>query len=1045
MKKILLFLTVVMINASLTLAQTVQVSGTVKDAQEGTPMPGVFVSVRGTTLGTITLADGRYTLAVPAGTQTLVFSFVGYRTQEIQIAGRTVIDVALQQDVFNVEEVVVVAYGTQQKRDVAGAIASVKGEALAKMPVQSFDQALQGKASGVSITIPNGVLNNPPVIRIRGVNSISSSSYPLIVVDGVPVFTGDIGNSAAANTLADINPSDIASVEILKDASATAIYGSRAANGVIMITTKKGQQGQVKVTYDGSIGYMQPYHIFEVMNTEQYIALKNLAQENAGTPVANRFKTSLDANGKVIDTNWADYIYQTGFQQNHAITVSGATSRTSYFLSLGYSDVEGMVRQNYYTRTNARLNLEHKVNDYVTLGANISYINNYNFAPNTGSLPGQGFNTAGAGRLAFVTAPIVSPYNNDGTYNIASNNQIGRMGNVEQVGFYNPVPIFDKNKNSVENDRLLGTVFLAIEPIKGLQLKSVYGVDNILSERIVFQTPIHGDGFSNGGGAYNDFDRRNRWSWTNTVSYNKSLFDKVNVGLLLGSEEQYTTYDGWGGDRIGVTDVFFETYQGSWATPQQPTNGGQTENYFVSFFGRMTLNYDRKYFVEVSGRRDGFSGLAAGRKYGNFGGASVMWNISNESFVKNSSLASMISDLRLKASYGRVGNISGVGDFASLFLYGAGTYNGAATLAFNQAGNADLEWEASDKYDVGLAFGILKDRLQFDINYYYNNVNGLILDVPQAPSKGIPGNTIPQNIGSMYNTGFDISLTSYNISKPNFQWSTTLNFNTLKNEVTALAPGVDFLTGATSGLETANRTLVGYQIGTIWGVQTAGVDPTTGRRIFVKADGTKVTYDHSSAVADRWRKLSDGTVTTGISYSADSKALGNALPKFYGGIDNNLSYRGIDLSLGLTYAMGFYVYNGSKAGLRDQRFWNNSVEVYKKAWRQPGDITDIPKPVYGDNVSNGSTMPASQNVEKGDYMKVRNIALGYTIKHKYLNTVGIRSVRLSAQVFNAFVITKYTGSDPEISSNGNSNLAPGVDRNSVPQARTYTMGLNLVF
>lgn len=1045
MKKILILFSLLILTAAMAIGQTVLVTGTVTSSDDGLELPGVFVTVKGTTLGAITGPDGKYSLQVPADARTLMFSFMGYVTQEQAIEGRNRIDVVMKQDMFNVEEVVVVAYGTQQKRDVAGAISTVKGSDIAMMPVQSFDQALQGKASGVNITLPNGVLNNPAVIRVRGVNSISASSYPLVVVDGVPVYTGDIGNSAAANTLADINPSDIASIEILKDASATAIYGSRAASGVMIITTKKGTQGQVKVTYDLSVGWMQPYHIFEVMNAEQYIAHKNLAQENAGTPVANRFKLSTDADGNTIDTDWADYVYQTGFQQNHAITVSGATSSTSYFLSLGYSDVEGMVRQNYYTRMNARMNLEHKINDYVSLGANISYINNYNFAPNTGSLPGQGFNTAGAGRLAFVTAPIVGPYNNDGTYNIASNNQIGRMGNLEQVGFYNPVPIFDLNTNSSENDRLLGNIFLSITPLKGLQFRSSFGLDDILSESIVFQTPVHGDGFANGGGAYNDFVRRSRWNWTNTLNYKKTFLSDLNFDVLLGTEEQYTVNDGWGGDRIGVTDIFFETYQGSWATPQQPSNFGQGENYFISYFGRLAFNYKKRYYAEFSGRRDGFSGLAEGNKYGNFGGASLMWNISNESFVENTELADLITDLRLKASYGRVGNISGVGDFASLFLYGAGVYNGAPTLAFTQAGNADLQWETSDKFDVGIGFGILNDRLQFDINYYYNNIDGLILNVPQAPSKGIPGNTIPQNIGSMFNTGVDISVTSYNINKTNFRWTSTLNFNTLKNEVTALAPGVDFLTGATSGLETANRTLVGYQIGTIWGVETAGVDPATGRRIFVKADGTKVTYNHAEAVANRWRLLSDGSVTTAVSYSADSKALGNALPKFYGGFDNNFNYKGIDLLIGLTYAFDFYVYNGSKAGLRDQRFWNNSVEVYETAWKAPGDITDIPRPVYGDNVSNGSTMPASQNVERGDYLKIRSLSLGYTFKNDALNTVGIKSARLSAQIFNAYVFTKYTGSDPEISTNGNDNLAPGVDRNSVPQARTYTFGLNLVF
>lgn len=1044
MKKFLMIFSLFLIAGALALAQTVQISGTVTSSEDGLPLPGVAVTVRGTTLGVSTNASGLYVISVPVTATTLSFQFIGYKTLEVPIAGQTTINVKLEQDLFAVDEVVVVAYGVQQRRDVSGSISSVRGDNIRLMPVQSFDQALQGKASGVIITMPNGVLNNPPVIRVRGFNSISGSSYPLIVVDGVPIWTGDISQTAAAaNTLADINPNDIASIDILKDASATAIYGSRAANGVMIITTKRGAKGAAKVTYDGSFGYTQPYRLFEVMNAAQYIEHKTLALTNAG--LAPRFFLSQDANGNDIDTKWSDYVYQTGFQHNHSLSVSGATEATSYFLSIGYSDMEGMIQKNTYNRTNARLNLDHKVNKYLSMGANISIINNYNAAPNTGSIPGAGFNTAGAARLAFVTAPIVGPYNNDGTYNINTTlNQIGRGPNLDQVGFNNPVVIFDKNKFSSESDRLLGTVYFNLEPIKGLVLRTAFGVDNIQTENISFQTPIHGDGVTNYGNASNSFDRRNRWNWTNTISYSTTLLEKANIALLAGFEEQYTTREGWGGSRSGVADLFFETYQGSWTVANQPGGLVQTENYFLSYFGRFNFNWDRKYYFEFSGRRDGYSGLAAGKKFGNFGGASAMWNVSREEFVANSILADYISDLRLKASYGRVGNNSGIDDFGSLFLYSAGVYAGTPTLFFSQAGNADLRWEASNKYDVGIAFGLLGDRLQFGIDWYYNDINDLILNVPQAPSKGIPGNSIPQNIGRMLNTGVDLTLTTYNITTPDFKWTTTLNFSTLKNEVTELAPGIDDIPGATSGLETTNRTLIGYPIGMIYGVETAGVDPQTGRRIFINGSGQKVFYNHASPVADRW-KLEDGTNTDAISLVNSGKPLGSAIPKFFGGIDNNFSYRNFDMVVGLTYALDFYVYNGSKAGLRDQRFWNNSVEVYNTAWKQPGDITDIPRPVYGDNISNGSSMVQSQNVERGDYLKVRSLGLGYTIKSNVLSNIGISNVRIYSQLFNAFVFTKYTGTDPEVSTNGNANLTPGVDRNSAPQARTYSFGINLSF
>jgi len=318
------------------MSQTVQITGTVKSSEDELALPGVNVTVKGTTIGAITGTDGKYVLSVPASAQSLVFSFIGFVTQEVPIQGKTTVDAVLRQDLYNVEEVVVIAYGTQQKREITGSVASVKGDAIKTVPVQSFDQALQGKAAGVNITLPNGVLNNPPVIRIRGFNSISGSSSPLIIVDGVAIATGNFGGNAITNALADINPADIASMDILKDASATALYGSRAANGVILITTKRGSGAKTKVTYDGYVGLTEPYNLFEMMNAEQYIEHKNKAWENLLGSTAPNLTLINDENGNPLDTRWSDEVYRKGFQQNHAVTISGSTPTTNYFISVGY-------------------------------------------------------------------------------------------------------------------------------------------------------------------------------------------------------------------------------------------------------------------------------------------------------------------------------------------------------------------------------------------------------------------------------------------------------------------------------------------------------------------------------------------------------------------------------------------------------------------------------------------------------------------------------------------------------------------------------------
>jgi TonB-linked SusC/RagA family outer membrane protein len=1038
MKKILMLFSLLLVTSYLVMAQTTLVTGTVNSSEDGSALPGVFVTVKGTTLGTITGPDGKYSLQVPTTARTLVFSFVGYVTQEQEVAGRNSIDVVLQLDLFNVDEVVVVAYGTQQKRDVAGAISTVDGGEIAKMNLQSFDQALAGKAAGVSITLPNGVLNNPPVIRIRGFNSITSSSNPLVVVDGVPVFTGNIGGTAIQNSLADINPSDIESMEILKDASATALYGSRAANGVIIITTKRGSGGRAKITYDGFAGWTEPYRLFDLMNAEQYIAHKNLAYANAGSSVV--LHQVNDADGNPIDTDWADLVYQKGFQQSHAITVSGSSANTTYFLSVGYTDQDGMIKQNFYTRQNARMNVDHKVNKYITIGANIAYTNGYTESPNTGS----SFATAGAARLAFVLPPIIGPYLNDGSYNLYGSG-IGGMGTglASGLGYHNPVQIFDTNKHTTESDRILATLTGTIEPFKGLILKTVYGMDNLSRETTTFWSPIGGDGYGYGGYAYNWTGKDKRWTWTNTANYNITLLDKLNVGLLAGLEYQRTVGRSWNASKTSVSDPFFETFAGSWTTAYGVPGGGYGENFYASYFGRVTANWEKKYYVEGSFRRDGYSGLSADNKWGNFGGVSAMWNISKENFIASTGLNEIFSDIRLKVSYGRVGNMFGIGNYSSLFLYSASLYGDEPTLAFSQAGNADLKWETSDKYDAGLSFGILNDRLQAEINYFYNDINNLILDVPQSPSKGIPGNSIPANVGSMYNKGLEFSLTSYNITKPNLSWTTNFNFTYLKNMVTELAPGVDEIRATTGGLETTNITVVGQPVGMLLAVETHGVDPQTGRRIYVNSDGDEILYSHEAA--NKWTYRDDGSVAPAVTTASDAVAWASPLPKFYGGIDNNLEFKGFDVALNLTYAFGFYVYSGSKAGTRDQRWWNNSVEVYETAWKQPGDITNIPKPIMNDNVSNGSAFPITENIEKGDYLKVRNFSVGYTFKNLLPGVMNISSLRVYGQVFNAYMFTKYSGSDPEVSTNTDSNTAPGIDRNTAPQARTFTFGVNVSF
>lgn len=1048
MKKILQSLFLLLLFASTAFGQERTITGSVTGKEDGLPIPGVTVKLKGTAGGTITAANGTYSLKTTSKTGTLEFSSIGFLTQSKVLGASSVVNVVLETDAKTLTDVVVTGYTTQAKKDVTGSIASVSGEQLKNVPVQSFEQALAGKAAGVNIIQPNGVLNNPPVFRVRGINSISLSSYPLIIVDGVAVFTGDQStNGAAGNALGDINPADIESIDILKDAASSAIYGSRAANGVVVITTKKGKQGATKVNYEGWVGTSKAQNLSPLLNAADYVLIKNEARTNIGLAPAFFLQTRSD--GTQVETNWYDYAYRTATSQNHALNFSGANEKTSYFVSLGYSNQEGFIINNSFERKNGRVNIDHKLFKGVNIGANFAYSNTLNRAPNTGSLPGSAFNTGGLGRLAFVLPPNVSPYNEDGSYNV-NGSAIGLGANLIASNYPNAAALVNLDKNTSESDRLISNAYVSIQLLKGLTFKTNYSIDNLKLDNNVFVNRIQGDGFSYNGGATSNFLKNSRWNWSNTLNYTATFGDH-SIGALIGAEDQYTKAYGYGATRQNVIDPFIEVYQGAFGAIT-PANLVQFDNAFRSFFTNLTYDYKKKYYLTGSFRRDGLSALSANNKYGNFGGASAGWAVSEEGFFKDSNLSKVLTRVKIHGSYGLVGNGS-VGNYPALYLYNPGLYGSDPALSFSQAGNPDLKWETSKKADVGINLEFLNGRFSLDVDYYHNNIDGLIQNAPQSPSKGIPGNSILANVGKMNNKGFEFTINSKNIQNDDFTWNTSFTFSTLKNTVTELGNNNADLFGVTQ-LETANITRVGYPIGSLYTVPTAGVDPATGERIFINRFGQKVRFSFQRATAARYQYLDGpnaGTNAPAIDAALDATITGQAIPKWFGGLDNNFRYKAFDLTLGLTFSGGNKVYYGSLAGLRDQRFWNNEAGMINR-WTTPGQVTDIPRVVYGDNVSNGSAFAQSQNVFSGDFLKIRNLALGYTLPKTFLGKYGISNVRVYAQSSNLWIISNYPGPDPEVSVNGNStgasnsgNLAPGVDRNSVPSARTFTFGINVGF
>ena len=971
-------------------------------------------------------------------------SYIGMQTAEVAIAPN--IRVILKTDSKALDEVVVVAYGTQSARTVTASVSTVRADALKDVPSVSFDQMLQGRASGVSITTPSAGVGQAPIVRVRGVNSITSGTSPLYVVDGVPIESGNLSYLANANALADINPADIVSMDVLKDAAAAALYGSRAANGVILITTKQGQSGKVKVSYDGFVGFSNATDFYEMMNAQEYVDFKNLAVKNRyGTdelslttgyvsPYGNKaFNMMKDANGNYVDTDWKDAAFQNGLSQSHSVAVSGGSDIVRYYLSGNYTTQEGIVKGDKYDRLGVKANINVQATDWLKVGMNTNVTTgttSYVDAARRGS----NFAVGGFPRLALINAPNLPMYNEDGTpYYLAQG--LGYGGNTVFSTFSNPAAILSLG-NGLSSDvtRFIGVFYAEATPLKGLSLKTQYGVDYARIEEQRFWSPLHGDGVNSKGlaNAYNT--KNNRWTWTNTATYNFSL-GQNNFNLLAGTEASERNNSRWTAQRKDLQDDKFVVFQGPFGSAT--AGGSLSNNTMVSYFGRINYDYASKYIVSLNYRRDGYSALSEKNRWGNFGGVSAAWRVSEEGFFKP--LRNVVDDLKIKGSYGVVGNTD-IYDYASKSFYSSYNYGINGTYGLAQIADPNLKWESSEKYSIGFNARLL-DRISVDFDYYYTKSSDLILDVPQSPSKGIPGNIITTNAGKMKNSGIELTVSADVIRNSQFTWETSFNITTNKNKVISLADGVEnILKGDNGGLEITNITVPGKSIGRLYLYPTAGVDPKSGRRVFITPEGDRTLLMFEKG---GWF-YEDGTEYAGEFEPVDC---GNTLPTWYGGWTNNFKYKGFDLSLFFQFSGGNKIYNGTKASVSDMRYWNNSKDVYKKYWTPERTHAEYPMPIYGDNYSNGSALPISDLVERGDYLRLKNVSLGYTFNTKnWSKAVGISALRLYVQAQNLFVITGYSGMDPETLTNVESaTLSGGTDKNTLPQARTYTIGVNLTF
>lgn len=1021
-------------------AQNIVVKGVVSDASTGETLPAATIIVKGTSKALATDKDGQYTVSVPANA-VLVVSTIGYKTVEIPVEGRAIVNVELAPDSEFLEDVVVVAYGTQSSKTVTAAVSSIKADALKDAPNVSFDAMLQGQASGVQVASPSGGAGAQAKVLIRGVSSISAGTDPLYIVDGVPISSSTISAGyTESNGLADINPADIASIEVLKDAAATALYGSRAASGVILITTKQGRKGETKVTYDVNYGYAQPTRIAQMMDADTYLAYKNEAVKNArGTDdygtnpnYPKAFNLMTDSQGNPIKTNWNDLIFKNGIVQNHTLALSGGSDKTQFYASANFSDNDGIIVGDKYTRYGVKANVSTKVNKWLKFGVNAAYAYAKTQAADASRNDGV-FAAAGLPRQAMIMPPILPAYNEDGSYYTANGGQyIGSGGITISTLTYPNAMAQLESFNHVNTTRLIASGFTELTPVKNLTLKSQFGVDYMTEEEETYWNQNYGQGVNNNGYAWKRFSNRTNWTWTNTADYNLVIGDS-SFNFLAGMESTERSY---GYDTVKGEDILNPAYTGFRAGYSEYTGGGDYgSRAMISYFGRVNYDWKAKYMVSLNFRRDGLSSLGANHKWGNFWGASAAWRVSEEDFF--SPFVDTVNDFKVNASYGVVGN-SEIGYYNAQTYYGDAIYGGSAALGLANIGDANLAWENSTKYDVGFSATVF-NKVNVDFDWYYTKTNNLVFAVPQGPSTGI--GSLTTNAGSLENKGVELTISSDIVRTKDFTWNTSFNITTSHNKVLALAQGVDEIYGGDEEMGLTNITVPGYSIGQLYAYPTGGIDPDTGRRIFYGTNGEWTSYDPATKA---WY-LKDGSEFQG---DFGPVRAGNTLPTWFGGWNNTFRWKGFDANVFLQYSGGNWIMNANTASGSDNRWWNNFAEVAEKSWKQPGDKAKYAKPYFGDNVSNGSAYDITDWIEKGDYLRVKAVSLGYTYYTGGKKAqLGFTSIRVYGQVQNAFVFTKFTGLDPEITSSYTSQAvtAGGYYKNTLPQARTFTLGAQLTF
>jgi TonB-linked SusC/RagA family outer membrane protein len=1028
-----------LLSASSAIAQTT-VTGRITSGSDGTALPGVSVLVKGTTNGATTDNEGRFTLNVAdAGSSVLVTSFIGFASQEIPVNNRTSIDVVMAEDITLMNEVVIIGYGTQKRSDLTGAVGSVNAEKLKERPSASLNQALSGKIAGVQVNTNSGRPGGKTNIRIRGFSSINSSNNPLYVVDGVQLPQGNQDQFSTAIDF--INPNDVVSVEVLKDASSTAIYGARGANGVILITTKRGKSGEGKVTYDVdfSTNTVGP-NKREVLNAREYMAVEDQAWANmekfdpAGwadnkyvnlNPALRRVDPRVwDANQQPLyDTDWLKETTQNKISQNHQLGFTGGNDRTTYSLSLGYRDDQGLLKNTYLTRYSGRFTIDDQVKKWLKVGGTLSYNNQTERLADISDA---------VSRQIVEDFPFLPVKYADGTY--ANNrdypNAEGTMSSVHRL---------NGRKYILNTQTTLGSVYTNINLAKGLEMRTVLGANVVTQENNDFTASTLSTSSIARAEASNE--KQTFWSFENYLTYTKTVNDIHSFTGLLGASWQEQNYFFINADVQNFPIDFLE-YNNLGAGSDNKVLTSRAERHALnSFFGRVNYSLMGKYLLTITGRSDGSSKFGKNNKFSFFPSAALAWKISDENFLKSSST---ISNLKLRTSYGLTGN-SEIPPYSSLAALGSGYRAILNNVSVGGTGlgrlhNPDLKWEKTAQTDIGLELGLLNDRITIEVDYYYRKTTDMLLDAPVPQTMGYA--VIRRNVGSMENKGLEFSINSVNIQRNKFTWSTSFNISMNRNKVLSLATPSDiFNVGGPSITNPTNVIRIGEPVGAFWGLVRVGTWSTAD----AEEAGNFLSYRNNNKILPGDIKYLDVNNDKAIT-DADRMIIGNGSPKAWGGFTNYLKYGAVDLTLELQYSYGNDVMDMNLHSSEDRQGLANSYKTVLNAWTPDNQNTMIAQ-VRGTQAGYVTNVD-SHWVQDGSFVRGRNILLGYTFPSNILSKLSLDRLRVYTSVQNFFLLVdKELIGDPEITpirgSNADNVFSQGMKWHEYPRATTFMVGLQV--